>query len=263
MLRIERLSPDGPGACCGCSPPASGSTTSCSPTPSGLDRRALREALREAVAAQLAVTDDEGRYAFRHALLREVVDDDLLPGERADAAPRAGARRWRSAPEARRRRARTSSAAIAHHYRLAGDQPAALRGVGPRRGGRRAASTPTARRRALLERAMRCGTAWPTPRRWPAPTTSSCCAPRGARPRVASATRAPEALPRAGAASSSTSAERRTDRAAARARWRAAQWQLGHGGGGAGHDRARRVGCCRPGSRRTSGPSCWRPWPRS
>src|SRR3954454_17858073 len=51
---------------------------------SSLDPRQLREALREAVAAPIVVADAEGRYLFRHALLREVVADDLLPGERAE-----------------------------------------------------------------------------------------------------------------------------------------------------------------------------------
>ncbi len=39
------------------------------------------EAVREAVAHQLLIPDGDG-YAFRHALLREAVYNDLLPGER-------------------------------------------------------------------------------------------------------------------------------------------------------------------------------------
>src|SRR5207244_8875733 len=54
---------------------------------SGLDARELREALREAAAGQIVVADGEGRYGFRHALLREVVYDDLLPGEPAELHP--------------------------------------------------------------------------------------------------------------------------------------------------------------------------------
>ena len=90
----------------------------------GLAPPDLREALREAVAAQLVVVDDEGRYAFRHALLREVVQEDLLPGEKSElhltlaraleasmAAGRAGAH---------------AAAAVAHFYLKGGDQPAAL-----------------------------------------------------------------------------------------------------------------------------------------
>ena len=47
----------------------------------GLDDAALARALRPAVAANVLLTDSEG-YAFRHALIREVVHDELLPGER-------------------------------------------------------------------------------------------------------------------------------------------------------------------------------------
>ena len=49
----------------------------------GLDHQALIAALRATVASQLLVTaPGEGGYAVRHALLREVIDADLLPGER-------------------------------------------------------------------------------------------------------------------------------------------------------------------------------------
>ena len=50
----------------------------------GLDDETLVAALRGAVALQLVVTrPGEDGYEFRHALLREVVEADLLPGERA------------------------------------------------------------------------------------------------------------------------------------------------------------------------------------
>jgi DNA-binding CsgD family transcriptional regulator len=50
----------------------------------GLDDRDLAEDLRVVVALQLLVTrPGEDGYEFRHALLGEVVDADLLPGERA------------------------------------------------------------------------------------------------------------------------------------------------------------------------------------
>jgi DNA-binding CsgD family transcriptional regulator/tetratricopeptide (TPR) repeat protein len=50
----------------------------------GLDDRLLVEALRATVASQLLVTTPgQDGYQVRHALLREVVDADLLPGERA------------------------------------------------------------------------------------------------------------------------------------------------------------------------------------
>ncbi len=41
----------------------------------------LERALRPAVAANVLVADPEG-YAFRHALIREAMYEDLLPGER-------------------------------------------------------------------------------------------------------------------------------------------------------------------------------------
>ncbi len=87
----------------------------------GLEQRALRDGLREAVASHIVVLDGE-RYALRHALLREAVHDELLPGERVELH-RALARALEAAsgsPSAQR------AAAIAHHYLAAGDQPAAL-----------------------------------------------------------------------------------------------------------------------------------------
>ncbi|WP_329519368.1 helix-turn-helix transcriptional regulator [Spirillospora sp. NBC_01491] len=47
---------------------------------SGLDDPALTRVLRPAVAAGVLVVDGDG-YAFRHALIREAIHDDLLPGE--------------------------------------------------------------------------------------------------------------------------------------------------------------------------------------
>src|ERR687892_2211046 len=48
----------------------------------GLDADPLTEALREAAARHILIARDDGTYAYRHTLLREVVHDDLLPGER-------------------------------------------------------------------------------------------------------------------------------------------------------------------------------------
>jgi len=47
----------------------------------GLDGAALARALRPVVAANVLLTDPDG-YVFRHALIREAVHDELLPGER-------------------------------------------------------------------------------------------------------------------------------------------------------------------------------------
>ena len=49
---------------------------------SGLDEAGYEEAVREVVAHQLLVPDGPDGYRFRHALLREAVYGDLLPGER-------------------------------------------------------------------------------------------------------------------------------------------------------------------------------------
>ncbi|MDN5918948.1 MAG: AAA family ATPase, partial [Pseudonocardia sp.] len=49
---------------------------------SGLSTDELEQGLREAVAHHVLVPDGDA-YAFRHALLREAVHDDLLPGERS------------------------------------------------------------------------------------------------------------------------------------------------------------------------------------
>ena len=48
----------------------------------GLTTADLEQALAETVHHHLLVVSDDGRYRFRHALLREAVLADLLPGER-------------------------------------------------------------------------------------------------------------------------------------------------------------------------------------
>jgi len=91
---------------------------------SGLEPRRLREALREAVAGHIIVVDEDGWHTFRHALLREVVVDDLLPGERAGLhLALAHAFERRAADGAR---GAWVAARIADHLRAAGDQPAEL-----------------------------------------------------------------------------------------------------------------------------------------
>jgi DNA-binding NarL/FixJ family response regulator len=94
-------------------------------TASGIDPREVREALREAISSHIVTANEMGFYSFRHALLREVVHDDLLPGEHAELH-----RAIALALEDRLRRegggGAHRTAAIAHHYHAAGDQPAAL-----------------------------------------------------------------------------------------------------------------------------------------
>ncbi len=86
----------------------------------GLPEEELESALREAVGRQLLVTGDDGTYSFRHALAREAVYADLLPGERArlhGAFARLLAGRGGRAESAAER---------AHHYRESHDLAEAL-----------------------------------------------------------------------------------------------------------------------------------------
>jgi DNA-binding CsgD family transcriptional regulator len=82
---------------------------------------ALDAALREALAARVLVSDADG-YAFRHALLHEAIERELLPGE----GPRLHAR----IAEILARRGPASAAElaeVARHLELARDAPGALR----------------------------------------------------------------------------------------------------------------------------------------
>jgi predicted ATPase len=79
-------------------------------------------ALREAAATQLLIVDESG-YRFRHAVTREALYDDLLPGERARlhlAAARALQQERAGLPEHER------WARLAYHASAAHDLPAAF-----------------------------------------------------------------------------------------------------------------------------------------
>ncbi len=90
----------------------------------GIGSAELRDALREAVSSHIVVTTADDTFAFRHALLREVVLHDLLPGERVEMhAAVARALTLRSGSEHERVHL---TAQIAHHWLAAGDQPAAF-----------------------------------------------------------------------------------------------------------------------------------------
>jgi DNA-binding CsgD family transcriptional regulator len=91
----------------------------------GIEPDALHVALRDAVAEQVLIAGEDGRLGFRHALLREAVYDDLLPGERAEL--HLALARAFDAEAAGEDRQPELAATIAHHYAMAGDQPAALR----------------------------------------------------------------------------------------------------------------------------------------
>jgi DNA-binding CsgD family transcriptional regulator len=125
LLRIERLSPDAQRLARAI---AVGrrldEDTLIEVTP--LDHTAVQGALRDARAEQILVALEDGSFAFRHALLREVLYDDLLPGERVElhralAGYLEERRPAGEGPEVER------AALVAAHYAAAGDQPAALR----------------------------------------------------------------------------------------------------------------------------------------
>ena len=90
-----------------------------------IDHEALHTALREAVAEQVLEACDDARLSFRHALLREALYDDLLPGERVELhlalahvyEQRSNGDEWGV----------ELATTIANHYAAGGDQPAALR----------------------------------------------------------------------------------------------------------------------------------------
>jgi DNA-binding CsgD family transcriptional regulator/tetratricopeptide (TPR) repeat protein len=85
----------------------------------------LDESLREAVGRHLLVADQKREtYAFRHALLREAVYEDLLPGERT-RLHRVFARVLESAPELAQSSA-NAAAELAYHFYEARDFPKAL-----------------------------------------------------------------------------------------------------------------------------------------
>ena len=88
----------------------------------GLDGAALARALRPAVAANVLLTDSDG-YVFRHALIREAMHDELLPGERGQVH-----RRFAEAIGADPAMVMPGRAAVeqAHHWYAAHDMTGAL-----------------------------------------------------------------------------------------------------------------------------------------
>ena len=86
----------------------------------------LQVALREAVDEQVLVPGDDDRLTFRHALLREALYDDLLPGERGELHLTLARELDDRCADGDEQEAELA-AAIAGHYAAAGDQPSALR----------------------------------------------------------------------------------------------------------------------------------------
>jgi DNA-binding CsgD family transcriptional regulator/tetratricopeptide (TPR) repeat protein len=125
MLRIERLSPDAQSAARAISAARALDEVTISEV-TRIEPDPLHLALREAVAEQVLVAGDDGRLSFRHALLREAMYDDLLPGERSELHL-ALARALEERGECEDDRGLELTSTVAHHYSVAGDQPAALR----------------------------------------------------------------------------------------------------------------------------------------
>ena len=82
---------------------------------SGIEPDALHGALREAVAEQVLVAEEPSRLSFRHALLREAMYDDLLPGERSELHL-ALARAFEDRADYENERGVELASAIARHY---------------------------------------------------------------------------------------------------------------------------------------------------
>lgn len=84
----------------------------------------LEEAMRAAISSQLVVVEPDDGYAFRHALVREAVHDDLLPGEHARLHAR-----YAAAIEAEPGLVGgpgQALSAVAYHWYAAHDHPRAL-----------------------------------------------------------------------------------------------------------------------------------------
>lgn len=133
----------------------------------GLPEAELESALREAVGRQLLVAQGDDTYSFRHALAREAVYADLLPGERArlhGAFARLLAGRGHLAESAAER---------AHHYRESHDLAGRWRRpwrppITPSGSGRRPRSS------GISKRPWTCGRRWaPRPGRRAGVSTGS------------------------------------------------------------------------------------------
>lgn len=94
-------------------------------TVTGLGEDELGAALRPAIDRQVVVSEDDGRLAFRHALVQEVVVDELLPIERA-RHHRAVARALEADPELATGGDGNAAAELAYHCYAAREYQRAL-----------------------------------------------------------------------------------------------------------------------------------------
>ncbi len=91
----------------------------------GLPEPELEDALRDAVTHHVLVRSGADAYAFRHALVREAVDADVLPGERARLHA-AIARALSATPDLASEGAALAAAERAHHWKAAHELDEAL-----------------------------------------------------------------------------------------------------------------------------------------
>ncbi|MFB4312405.1 AAA family ATPase [Actinomadura sp. GTD37] len=113
----------------------------------GLTDAGLSAALRLAVDRGLLVADGDG-YAFRHALIREAVHEDLLPGERAGLH-----RRYAESIERSPGLSGAPASALAVHWQGCGDHARALAAAW-RAAGEHHAAAAYAEQLTLLERVL-------------------------------------------------------------------------------------------------------------
>ena len=129
---------------------------------SGLDDAAYTAAVRELVAHQLLVPDGPDGYRFRHALLREAVYGDLLPGERTRLHGRFAALLSTEFAD--------SGPALPPSSPTTASPATTSPGRWPPRsapGRKRRGSARPPRRTGTTTRPWSCGTGWRTRRRWP------------------------------------------------------------------------------------------------
>jgi DNA-binding NarL/FixJ family response regulator len=117
LSRVERLSDPAQQVLRAAAVAGGGTADDLVRAASGLSEGAYEEALREAAGHQLLAPDGPDGYRFRHALLREAVYADLMPGERTRLHARLG-RLLAGVPGA--------AAELAHHSMASHDIPGAF-----------------------------------------------------------------------------------------------------------------------------------------
>ena len=125
MLRIEALSPDAQAVLRAAAVAGPRVRHALLEASAPLDRDTLLGGVREAVAHHVLVQEhDDDVYRFRHALLREALVDDLLPGERGPLHAAVG--RALAADPSLSASGRSVAAELAAHWSAAHDLPAAF-----------------------------------------------------------------------------------------------------------------------------------------